>query len=506
MIRLNPFISEPKTMNKTYQILLNNKGSQGEIYYDLGLALLNSGKFQEAARAFQVSCTYPLSQEHARQVSKILFYLGLQFSKCGLLELSLNCYLCSLVSNPSWESYECLGKILKSLGYLKEYNSCKYYTVTNNLLKKPFSFQDWKDVSCHISTNNKYVTVYSPEKHEFKSPKTSDLAIHEAFNPYSQISVKTNTGILVEIPNGSSQIGLTASACLSEQGRVIEEISTGSYGLLYFSQALRIKEYRKIDGVVAMCCIRQNWGAAYYHWMIEVLPYFLILNKEQNVWKEIDYFFVNSLDSSFQKESLKNLGIDTEKVITSNKYPKIQARKMYVPFQKYEKTKIPSREVLSRIKQLFLDSGKASEDYSAPKDSQKFIYISRSRAKYRKIVNEADLNNFLESLNFKVVHLETMSVSEQAEIIHNAQVIIAPHGAGLTNIVFANPGTVIVEIFSPTYVGACYWLIAQVMKLKYCYFVANHDHKTKFKNECMDNINVDINKFRNFLKMVLPKF
>jgi capsular polysaccharide biosynthesis protein len=374
--------------------------------------------------------------------------------------------------------------------------------ISNNLLKKPFSLQDWKESIYSTSTN--YRTVYSPQNYDLESPNTSDLVVNPAFDRYSDITVKTKTGILVEIPNGASQISFNASLCLSEKGKVIEEVSTGSYGFLYFSQPLRLKEYREVDGIVAMCAIRQNWGSAYYHWIIEVLPYFLILKARHKIWNEIDYFYLNSLDCDFQKESLRAFGLDSSKVIESKKDPKIKAKKMYVPFEVYGDMKMPSPEILSKLKNVFLNAEQTQVNSKHPKNWQR-IYISRSQAKHRKLVNEDILITFLKSQNFTIVNLENMSVSEQANIINSSQVIVAPHGAGLTNIVFANPGTTVIEIFSPNYINCCYWLVAQAMQLKYWYFVGNvvnKPHQAQVRNECLEDISIDIERFKLFLGSV----
>jgi capsular polysaccharide biosynthesis protein len=41
-------------------------------------------------------------------------------------------------------------------------------------------------------------------------------------------------------------------------------------------------------------------------------------------------------------------------------------------------------------------------------------------------------------------------------------VIVAPHGAALTNIVFTPPGALVVELFGDNYVNGCFWAIANL--------------------------------------------
>ncbi|MFM6204990.1 glycosyltransferase family 61 protein, partial [Planktothrix sp.] len=72
------------------------------------------------------------------------------------------------------------------------------------------------------------------------------------------------------------------------------------------------------------------------------------------------------------------------------------------------------------------------------------IYLSREKASYRNVINPDKLFQCLKSLHFESVVLETLSFSEQVELMATASVVVAPHGAGLSNIVFCQPGTKII--------------------------------------------------------------
>jgi len=56
---------------------------------------------------------------------------------------------------------------------------------------------------------------------------------------------------------------------------------------------------------------------------------------------------------------------------------------------------------------------------------------------------------------------------EQVALFMNASHIVAPHGGGLTNIVFCNAGCRVVELFGPKYVNPCYWSLAELVGLDY---------------------------------------
>ena len=76
------------------------------------------------------------------------------------------------------------------------------------------------------------------------------------------------------------------------------------------------------------------------------------------------------------------------------------------------------------------------------------IYISRADTKKRQILNEKELCSILESDGFETVSLTGLSVLEQIHIFKGARVIVGAHGANLTNTIFCEPGTKIIEINS----------------------------------------------------------
>ena len=58
-----------------------------------------------------------------------------------------------------------------------------------------------------------------------------------------------------------------------------------------------------------------------------------------------------------------------------------------------------------------------------------------------------------------------MSYIEQVKLFAQAKIIVAPHGAGLTNLIFAN-NTIILELFG-AYVGREFANLARGMGFKY---------------------------------------
>ena len=77
---------------------------------------------------------------------------------------------------------------------------------------------------------------------------------------------------------------------------------------------------------------------------------------------------------------------------------------------------------------------------------KKQIYVSRKLAVKRHLVNEEDFLGLLKKYKFRKVYLEQISVREQVDLFRSASHVIAAHGAGLTNILFAPADVKILEI------------------------------------------------------------
>jgi capsular polysaccharide biosynthesis protein len=92
------------------------------------------------------------------------------------------------------------------------------------------------------------------------------------------------------------------------------------------------------------------------------------------------------------------------------------------------------------------------------------IYIARADAFKRRLVNEHEVVEALSPLGFRWVVLDGMALRDQVALFSRARCVVAPHGAGLANLVFSPPGTRVVEILSTNIasMNEIRWLAAQL--------------------------------------------
>jgi capsular polysaccharide biosynthesis protein len=98
---------------------------------------------------------------------------------------------------------------------------------------------------------------------------------------------------------------------------------------------------------------------------------------------------------------------------------------------------------------------------SAPRATRK-LYISRRDAPQRRLLNEDEIARFARGHDFEVVSLGDTPVAEQIKLFREARTIMAPHGAGVTNVLFSPPGATIIEFFGTNYINGCYWALANI--------------------------------------------
>ena len=217
---------------------------------------------------------------------------------------------------------------------------------------------------------------------------------------------------------------------------------------------------QRIRGKVAV--LATYAGRGYYHWMIDVLPRLELIRLANYDLEEIDKFIVNCCITSYQIETLKTLGIPHEKLILIQSTKHVSVEQLILPSLTNVYQSVP-KWTCDFINKTFVDSGHHN------KSSGRRIYISRGIASRRHVSNEAALVNLLKSLGFEIVTLEQMKVSDQAQLFQSAAVVVGPHGAGLTNWVFCEPHTKVLEIMHPQAINLMFWTIASHRDLDYYY-------------------------------------
>jgi len=295
---------------------------------------------------------------------------------------------------------------------------------------------------------------------------------------------------------------------ISKQGVLMETV-VGRWYLLeqsQFPQTL-LHPIQKTEAVVNIACSLTNaWSRNYFHWITECLtrlegleffynqmpsgakPPKLIINKDPAPW---------------QQESLQLLGYSSRDWIEWD-YSKMYVKHLIVPSTRRYQERSRASEVVADIMspaarqwlqdRLFYSLG-INRQQTTP---CKRIFVSRRKAPARKILNELEVMDFLEPLGFQAYILEDLSFSEQVRLFSQADVVIAPHGAGLTNILFCQSAKVIELFGHPHYIRPDYFQLAQCADLQYTFLICDYQEF---------DLSVDIQQLSNLLdRLEVTKF
>ena len=257
----------------------------------------------------------------------------------------------------------------------------------------------------------------------------------------------------------------------SRKGRILEEITAQKINPLVGKQ-LQLKVQKQVHARVLLLGL-SGLENGYYHFIIELMLRWWIFRQSG---LEADYY-VFSTKAAFQKEALSLLGIREEQMLEAEEGCVIQADCLICPslvnnfelahlrgYELYNKLYMPtwSNEVYAFLCERNGISGK---------DADGLVYISRNRSARRIIVNEEALLPILTRFGFKTYYLEEMNLREQAELFAGARMVVAPHGAGLVNLVWSREGTGVLELYPEFYRDPSYRLLACSRKLDYQYLI-----------------------------------
>lgn len=259
---------------------------------------------------------------------------------------------------------------------------------------------------------------------------------------------------LAVIENG---IACNFGAHLTGDGLIIPELSPGTPAVAFnrFLFDLRMRpEIAHRPG--SMVSLALDGHKNFYHWMYEVLPRWHAIKGSNLTTSGAIYAY---LQHRFHRESLALLGLVPARVIDSATQPFIRADMLYVP--PFVRADEPW------VTQWLRDSLLAPALKHSSLHTRKRLYVSRKLAQSRRIVNEPELVALLKQHEFTEVCLEDFALSGQIALFHAAQAIVAPHGAGLTNLTFSEPNTFALELIAEGAPASDYERIARARGLRY---------------------------------------
>ncbi|WP_276354296.1 glycosyltransferase family 61 protein [Cohnella caldifontis] len=311
-----------------------------------------------------------------------------------------------------------------------------------------------------------FVEYYPEENVHFEAAKGLDETVHEYLK---EKTVTARPAFAAVIPNG--RVWGWDGAVLTSDYRLLSDVSM-EFSWEYIidhrhsiQRRWRTNPVLKVPGTVGV--LTHPGGRNFYHWMFDIVPRIHLL---RNSGVPIDKYVMMRNRSPYQNEILNLLNIPREQRIYTHKRFHLQAKKLVVPSltskfswspSHYPLPVVYARWACQAVRNQLLPHG------NPPNEANERLYISRSMAIQRKMLNERDLLNLLQPLGFTVIHPETLSVRDQIGLFASAKTIVAPHGAALANLAFCRPGTQVIELCPPNYVPGYFWMLSRHFDLDY---------------------------------------
>ena len=228
------------------------------------------------------------------------------------------------------------------------------------------------------------------------------------------------------------------------------------------------KLIKSINGSLLILTQGASGHNNYAHWMLDVLPRIKLLLSKMLI-SEIKNIYVTKLNK-FQNQSFSFLGLKSFKIIDPNIFRHVKADQIISVSHPYyfKKTWFYAQSNLPSWIIKFLRND-ISKKVKSKKKSYKRIFIDRSDSlqNHSKLINNNEVIKYLKSKRFKCLRLTELNLKDQISIFKNCNTIIAPHGAGLTNIAFCKKNTKVIEIIPHDNKNYLFKRISKINKLKY---------------------------------------
>jgi hypothetical protein len=214
--------------------------------------------------------------------------------------------------------------------------------------------------------------------------------------------------------------------------------------------------------------VLDHWSENYFHWFTDVIPRVFVANEyfkaDLTLVLPIHYrdndFISNSLNLFenlklfyFRKFQICNISILNFITHTA-------------PTGNYRDNLI--KNVSAFFKNKFMGS--------VTDKTNKKIYISREKSAARKIINETQVIQILKKYNIEIYYFEELKWEDQVKICIQTKVLIALHGASLTNMLFMPENSCVLEFRKKgDNQNNCYFSLASALNINYYYQLCDVD-------------------------------
>jgi capsular polysaccharide biosynthesis protein len=247
----------------------------------------------------------------------------------------------------------------------------------------------------------------------------------------------------------------------------------------------------------------------YFHWIVEFLSRFWIIDQYPE-YKHLPLIIDAHLHPNFL-EALTMVNSDERALIPIRYGEGYRVKKLIIPSKlafmpmnlKNGVSLSYAHDAVSPLAIAFLRQKFGVERRVLSQRQNRRIYISRRKGKYRKLLNEDEIEHLFKNYGFEVVRPELLSFQEQLDIFSSAEIVAGPTGSAFTNMIFS-PSTTKIILFH-THTPYLFSLIAHIIGQDLLY-VTGTDVAGTHSQGYHCNFYVDIANLEEAIKLVISDF
>ena len=216
--------------------------------------------------------------------------------------------------------------------------------------------------------------------------------------------------------------------------------------------------------------VTQFWGESFFHRMIEVMPrlapFLSFLRSNPSIKIHAPR------DRGMTYEMMKLFDLNPERIVVGI----IRAKIIYLP----QGTpcgfpQVQSLQLLSHHFRNSLKDNRSFQNNSVVSFSPRNKLIMIRRSGTRRFLHDQEMEVLLKNFSEKhglILHIFSDNaipgLVETISLFNSAFIVVAPHGAGLSNVLFSEPGTLVVEgVCNPPHVNMCFQFVSHVLGHRY---------------------------------------
>jgi capsular polysaccharide biosynthesis protein len=244
------------------------------------------------------------------------------------------------------------------------------------------------------------------------------------------------------------------------------------------------------ERVIEEPCVMLGNNPNYFHWTLEALSRLWCLDILRELSDLPVVVPVNPPPHVI--EMLQVLGFSPDRLIFLDKKA-IKFRKLYFPSY-LAGSAIAARQV-EYVRQRLLKGFKVGKTLHG----RNRYYLRRSDARVRRISNDDEVVAYLDSLGFESICPGQMTVRQQVEAFAEAEIVVAPHGAGNVNMIYAPADATLVEIMPASSRHPLFWMMTKLAGQKYGRIICQDSPVTQ-------DMTIDMTSFSQLMQKVVGSY